>query len=183
MSGPRDARDLTGAGDNNLIGIDARHDLPPRRREEPEPQSAACGRTTASGTADYAAGFERDYPNDLWNVMLSGKRIGENFKPAMGFVPRTGIHSGDLYVAFQPRPERFGIRQFFFEVEPTLITDLQGRVENWRVFTAPFNVRTIRGTSSGTTSRPSSTSTRPSRSSPASSSLPARTERHAFAPK
>ena len=63
----------------------------------------------------------------------------------MGFVPRTGIHSSDLYVAFQPRPERFGIRQFFFEVEPTVITDLHGPLENWRVFTAPFNVRTESG--------------------------------------
>ena len=94
---------------------------------------------------DYAAGFELDYPNDLWNVVLTSKRIGDHFDAAMGFVPRAGIHSTDLYTAFQPRPGRFGIRQFFFEVEPTLITNLRGRVENWRVFTAPLNVRTESG--------------------------------------
>ena len=63
----------------------------------------------------------------------------------MGFAPRTGIHSTNAYAAFQPRPARWGIRQFFFELQPTYITDLEGRVESWRVFTAPFNVRTESG--------------------------------------
>jgi uncharacterized protein DUF5916 len=137
----------TGAGDNYLVGVDARFATSHFDGGKSLSLSLYGLRTddAASGTADYAAGFELDYPNDLWNVMLSGKRIGENFKPAMGFVPRTGIHSGDLYVAFQPRPEGLGIRQFFFEVEPTFVTNLQGRVENWRVFTAPFNVRTESG--------------------------------------
>jgi uncharacterized protein DUF5916 len=137
----------TGLGDNSLIGVDARFATSHFRGGKSLSLSLYGLRTDdgASGKVDYAAGFELDYPNDLWNVMLSGKRIGESFQPAMGFVPRTGIHSTDLYVAFQPRPERFGIRQFFFEVEPTLITNLHGRVENWRVFTAPFNVRTESG--------------------------------------
>ncbi|HKW50901.1 MAG TPA: DUF5916 domain-containing protein, partial [Candidatus Eisenbacteria bacterium] len=137
----------TGAGDNTLVGVDARFATSHFRGGKSLALSLYGLRTddAASGTVDYAAGFELDYPNDLWNVMLTGKRIGENFRPAMGFVPRTGIQSTDLYVAFQPRPERFGIRQFFFEVEPSLITNLHGVVENWRVFTAPFNVRTESG--------------------------------------
>jgi hypothetical protein len=137
----------TGAGDNDLIGVDARFATSHFRGGKSLSLNLYGLRTddAASGKVDYAAGFELDCPNDLWNVMLSGKRIGESFRPAMGFVPRTGIHSSDLYVAFQPRPERFGIRQFFFEVEPSLITSLHGRVENWRVFTAPFNVRTESG--------------------------------------
>jgi Domain of unknown function (DUF5916) len=137
----------TGAGDNSLVGVDARFATSRFRGGKNLSLSLYGLRTDdgASGKVDYAAGFELDYPNDLWNVTLSGKRIGKNFRPAMGFVPRTGIHSSDLYVAFQPRPERWGIRQFFFEVEPSLITDLHGRVENWRVFTAPFNVRTESG--------------------------------------
>jgi Domain of unknown function (DUF5916)/Carbohydrate family 9 binding domain-like len=137
----------TGAGDNSLVGVDARFATSRFRGGKNLTLSLYGLRTDdgASGKVDYAAGFELDYPNDLWNVTLSGKRIGENFNPAMGFVPRTGINSTDLYVAFQPRPERWGIRQFFFEVEPSLITNLHGRVENWRVFTAPFNVRTESG--------------------------------------
>ena len=52
------------------------------------------------------------------------------------------------YVAYQPRPEGgpFGwVQQFFFEVEPTLVTSLSGETETWRVFMAPFNVRTHSG--------------------------------------
>jgi hypothetical protein len=137
----------TGGGDNSLVGVDARFATSHFKGGKNLGLNLFGLRTDdgASGKADYAAGFELDYPNDRWNVTMTGKRIGDNFNPAMGFVPRTGIHSGDLYVAFQPRPERFGIRQFFFEVEPTLIASLRGRLENWRVFTAPFNVRTESG--------------------------------------
>jgi hypothetical protein len=63
----------------------------------------------------------------------------------MGFVPRPGIRKTDLNVAFQPRPERWHIRQFFFEFRPGYITNLQNRIENWRIFTAPFNARTESG--------------------------------------
>src|SRR5206468_4582778 len=36
-------------------------------------------------------GFGVRYPNDLWNVNLDWKQIEENFRPALGFVPRTGV--------------------------------------------------------------------------------------------
>jgi Domain of unknown function (DUF5916) len=137
----------TGAGDNSLIGVDARLATSHFKGGKNLSLSLYGLRTDdrASAKVDYAYGFKLDYPNDLWNVALNWKRIGEGFDPAMGFVPRTGIRSTDLYIAFQPRPGRWGIRQFFFEVEPTYLTNLQGRVENWRVFTAPFNVRTESG--------------------------------------
>ncbi len=137
----------TGAGDNSLIGVDARLATSHFRGGRNLSLSLYSLRTDdrASAKVDYAYGFKLDYPNDLWNVALNWKRIGEGFDPGMGFVPRTGIRSTDLYAAFQPRPGRWGIRQFFFEIEPTYLTNLQGRVENWRVFTAPFNVRTESG--------------------------------------
>jgi hypothetical protein len=137
----------TGAGDNSLVGVDARFATSHFRGGKSLSLSLYGLRTDdqASARVDYAYGARLDYPNDLWNVTLSWKRIGEGFDPAMGFVPRTGIRRTDLYAAFQPRPGRWGIRQFFFELEPTYITNLQGRVESWSVFTAPFNVRTESG--------------------------------------
>jgi len=96
-------------------------------------------------TRGTASGFTIDYPNDRWDVALSWKQIGENFQPALGFVPRVGIRKTDLNMAFQPRPEGWGIRQFFFEFRPTYISNLENRLENWRVFTAPFNTRTESG--------------------------------------
>jgi hypothetical protein len=85
------------------------------------------------------------YPNDRWDLSLNWKQIGDNFQPALGFVPRIGIRKTTARIAFQPRPKRWGIRQFFFELEPEYITNLGNRVENWRFFIAPFNVRTESG--------------------------------------
>ncbi len=99
----------------------------------------------SSGKRDSAGGLRLDYPNDRWDVALNWKQIGEAFNAAMGFVPRTGIRKTDLSITFAPRPERWGIRQFFFELMPTYITSLQNRLENWRIFTAPFNARTESG--------------------------------------
>ena len=93
----------------------------------------------------YAGGVGLRYPNDRWDVSLDWKQIGAGFQPALGFVPRAGIRKTVARVAFQPRPKRWGIRQFFFEWEPEYITNLQNQVENWRLFTAPFNARTESG--------------------------------------
>ncbi len=93
-------------------------------------------------------GMKIDYPNDLWDVALRYNDFGEALDPALGFLPRPGTRQYDLYVAYQPRPQRgllAWVRQFFFEVEPVVVTDLHGQTESWRVFTAPFNVRTQSG--------------------------------------
>jgi Domain of unknown function (DUF5916) len=136
-----------GTGGNSLIGVDARLATSHFRGDKNLSLSLYAMRTddAVSKHVDSAFGVEVDYPNDLWNAQLWWKQIGDRFDAAMGFVPRTGIRKSDLYVAFQPRPGRFGIRQFFFEVEPTVITNLHGRLENWRVFTAPINLRAESG--------------------------------------
>jgi hypothetical protein len=137
----------SGTGANDLIGFDSRLATSRFRGGKNLSLDVYALRTddSASRRVDYAYGFRLDYPNDLWDVFLHWKRIGEGFNAAMGFVPRTGIRKTNLGIAFQPRPERWGVRQFFFELEPELITNLHGRVENWRVFTAPFNLRTESG--------------------------------------
>ncbi len=93
-------------------------------------------------------GFKVDYPNDLWDIAAVFRRFGEALDPKLGFLPRPGTRQYDTYVAFQPRPQGgpFGwVRQFFFEIEPTLVERLDGTNESWRVFIAPFNVRTQSG--------------------------------------
>jgi hypothetical protein len=93
-------------------------------------------------------GFDVEYPNDLWNVILHFDDFGDSLVPALGFLPRPAIRQYDLYAAYQPRPQGgvFGwVRQFFFEAEPHLVTDLSGVTETFRVFMAPFNVRTQSG--------------------------------------
>jgi hypothetical protein len=136
-----------GTGDNTLLGADLRLATSRFRGGQNLSLDLWGMRTSdqASGRNDHAWGFKLDYPNDLWDANLSFKRIGDFFAPGLGFVPRTGIQKTGLAISFKPRPERFGIRQFFFEVVPEYVTNLEGRVESWSVFTAPLNLVTESG--------------------------------------
>ncbi len=137
----------SGDGRNTLVGGDARFATSTFRGSQHLAFDlfALASDDGASGRRDGAFGFRLEYPNDLWDGSVSWKQIGDAFRPALGFVPRTGIRKTSVDLAFQPRPGRFGVRQLFFELHPDYITDLHGRVESWRVFAAPFNVRTGSG--------------------------------------
>lgn len=90
-------------------------------------------------------GFKIDYPNDLIDTALVFTQIGENFNPALGFVRRTGIRRYTWFFQYKPRPEWKLVRQFFFEFGVFYTTDLHGRKLEWRIFTAPINLRTESG--------------------------------------
>jgi hypothetical protein len=97
------------------------------------------GRDSLSGDKS-AFGLKIDYPNDLWNVYGTFKRIGDGFDPSLGFVPRNDINNYGLGVNFMPRPKVKGVRQLYFETEFSYITDLKNRWESYSLFTAPINV-------------------------------------------
>lgn len=89
-----------------------------------------------------AFGFTFDYPNDLWDIYASYRRIGEDFDPSLGFVPRRGVKMYSLSVDYMPRPEKIKfIRQFFFESYYSLITDIENHWQSYKVFTAPIHFR------------------------------------------
>lgn len=92
-----------------------------------------------------AFGGKLDYPNDLWDLAFTYRRVGDGFDPSLGFVPRPGIQSFNLNLVYQPRPRGrilgLPVRQMFNEFFNTLVTDLHGRWESYRVFTAPINWR------------------------------------------
>lgn len=92
-----------------------------------------------------AWGARIDYPNAVWDMAASFKRIGDGFQPALGFVPRPGVQIATASVAYQPRPSRpigpFHVRQMFHEFEATYVEGLDGRWQSYRVFTAPINWR------------------------------------------
>ena len=135
-----------GTGTNNLLGADARFATSKFRGDKNVSLDLFLERTSDQRLGqDYAGGFGLSYPNDRWDLFLNWKQIGDAFQPALGFVPRVGIRTTNARIAFQPRPKRWGIRQFFFELEPLYITNLENRLENWRFFIAPFNVRTESG--------------------------------------
>ena len=87
-----------------------------------------------------AAGFKIDYPNDKWELGLTGKRIGRDFDPSLGFVPRRAVFLYNATVNNRVRL-RGPVQQLTHEFEPSLATDLSGRWESYRIFTAPINWR------------------------------------------
>jgi hypothetical protein len=130
-----------GTGSNTLVGADIRLATSTFRGDKNLSSSVFFLRTDdgATGTTDYSFGGNVDYPNDLWNCSFGWRQIGENFRPALGFVPRQGIRRISPGIEFKPRPGRLGIRQLFFQVEPVWVSDLHNVVQSWEVFSSPLN--------------------------------------------
>ncbi|HEY6224579.1 MAG TPA: DUF5916 domain-containing protein [Gemmatimonadales bacterium] len=80
-----------------------------------------------------------DYPNDLWDVSLRYKHIGQNFSPSLSFVPRNGIQLWQVEAGFRPRPSWPLVRQMFFEFNPALVSDLHGRWESYILSFKPLD--------------------------------------------
>ena len=93
------------------------------------------------GRDSTAQGFKVGYPNDLVDLALTYKRIGRDFDPSIGFVPRRAVQLWNAGGDFSPRFASGPIQQMFFEFQPSLATDLSGRWESYRVFWAPLNWR------------------------------------------
>jgi hypothetical protein len=88
-----------------------------------------------------AYGAAVDYPNDLWDMNLIYKRIGRDFDPSLGFVPRRGVQLFNGQINNRTRLTRGPIQQLFYQFQPFLATDLSGRWESYQVFMAPVNWR------------------------------------------
>jgi len=142
--------DPSGTRKNSLLGLDAVW----RTSTFAGDKNFAVGLWGAGSAGDVGSGkrtgwgLKVDYPNDLWDLNVNFRELGDSLQPALGFVPRPGTRQYDVTAAYQPRPAGgpFGwVRQFFFEVEGSLVTDLSDRAQSWLVFTAPFNVTTQSG--------------------------------------
>lgn len=86
---------------------------------------------------DLAFGASLEAPNDLWRWRASAREVQENFNPALGFAPRTGVRNYQARLAYQPRPGN-AVRQYEFSAESELYTDLDNAVETARVELQPF---------------------------------------------
>ena len=91
------------------------------------------------GPDSSAYGATIDYPNDLWDIVVKYWRVGRDFDPSLGFVARPGVHAYAFNTEYMPRPGFWNIRQMFFEFRNSVVTDLQGRWESYRIWTAPVN--------------------------------------------
>ena len=88
-----------------------------------------------------AIGLKIDYPNDILDIAITSLRIGSDFSPSLGFVPRSGIKKYSVSAEYMPQPEFWSIRRFYFESEFSLITDINNNWQSWSVFLAPINTR------------------------------------------
>jgi hypothetical protein len=110
----------------------------------------AIGMEREGLTGDRGAwGAKLDYPNDLLDIALTYKRIGDGFQPSLGFVPRPGVQIIYFNVVHQPRPKKpvlgIPVRQMVNESLNTVVTDLSGNWESYRLFFAPVNWRLTTG--------------------------------------
>lgn len=130
-----------GTGDNSVVGLDANlrtssflgdHQLTGNLW-------AIASESEGLSNGQSAFGAAMAYPNDRWNWSWQAFEIQENFNPAMGFVPRTGIRRYDTEVGYYPRPGHH-IRQWQFEYSSSFVTDLEDELETGEVELQPFGL-------------------------------------------
>lgn len=136
--------DPTGAPGSYLLGVDATYQTS-RLRGNKNLILGGWGLVTDREglTGDrWAFGGMVDYPNDIWDVSLTYLRLGDGFDPALGFVPRRGIHklSGGSNYRIYPGGLSW-MRMANHQFRPTMIWGLDGKWESYRFFTAPVNWR------------------------------------------
>lgn len=135
--------DPTGRADAWTAGVDFTYRTSKFRKDKNLILAAwglANGREDLTGDRT-AFGVAVDYPNDLFDIFASYRRIGDGFDPSLGFVPRKAIQEYKGFITWLPRPDWSAVRSIRNELFFTLVTDLDNQWESYRVFTAPFNWR------------------------------------------
>lgn len=136
-----------GVGQSTLAGFDGVW----RTSEFLTNKNLFIGAWTAFTSGDASSGdrtgygFKIDYPNDLWDCFVSFNKYGESLDPALGFIPRRGIHRNDFVCEYRPRPRKDGpfgwVRQQFMDHRFYRVTNYQGLVESQHFIWTPINVQ------------------------------------------
>ncbi len=128
---------------NSLVGFDGQWRTDTWRGDTSVRADAFAMATWTDGASDnaHALGARLRFPNDPWTGSFEFREIGENFDPALGFVKRTGIRQYSAELNWKPRADRWdGVRQFDFELEPTLETSRDGLTLTKRLEIQPFGI-------------------------------------------
>ena len=145
--------DPDGIRRNTLAGVDAVY----RTSEFLGDKNFLVGVWGAAMTRDAGGGnrtgygIKVDYPNDRWDCFVSFHQFGELLNPALGFIPRPGVHRTDWACEFRPRPRKDGpfgwVRQQFMDHRFYRVTNHRGLVESQRFSWVPINVQMESGDS------------------------------------
>lgn len=98
-------------------------------------------RTPGKLGKDVFWGGEIVYPNDLLYLWYRRRRIGENYDPGVGFMPRIGVRESAVGSNYRPRPGFWNIRQVTFSFYYTSWYNLVHRQIETRTYrTVPLKV-------------------------------------------
>ena len=73
--------------------------------------------TTGVDGRDMSYGGELAYPNDDLNLVTRWLKVGENYNPALGFVPRKGVRVWSSKAEVRRRPKSMGLRSATAEIQ------------------------------------------------------------------
>jgi hypothetical protein len=82
-----------------------------------------------------------DYPNDQWDMRVWYRRIGRDFDPSLGFVPRRAMQRWNPAISNRTRFARGPIQDISVGVNPYITYDLHGQFEG---LDSPINVANAR---------------------------------------
>lgn len=123
--------DPTGRTDNALFGIDYMYRASNFFGGYVQ-ADAFYQRAFTSAEDDDSFGLRVEYPNDKWNWYVAARQVGEDFRPALGFVNRPGSRDFKGYWRRRFRP----VDSFFYwyQLGTTnwLVTDIDGNVQTRR---------------------------------------------------
>lgn len=85
--------------------------------------------STVNGN-DNAFGTTVSLPNEPWGGEFDFKQIGEHFRPALGFVNRTGIRESDAQVVRRKRLGNSYLLWYEFGARQTYVTGLNGNLQS-----------------------------------------------------
>ena len=89
---------------------------------------------------DQAFGATLEIPSDKLSAYLNLQHIEENFRPALGFVNRTGIQNASAGMRFRTRPEKGFWRAVNHKVDASLTTDMDGNTLSQSVVIEPIGL-------------------------------------------
>jgi hypothetical protein len=110
--------DPSGETSNQLAGVDLRLATSNFLGRQKNLNLMVFGSKTRTGGMEgheTSYGGEIAFPNDLLTLSQKWITIGENYNPALGFVPRRGVRIASTAAEYRPRPNVGGIRQLSFE--------------------------------------------------------------------
>jgi Domain of unknown function (DUF5916)/Carbohydrate family 9 binding domain-like len=135
-----------GAGSNNwnrAYGLDGNWQASANQRF-----AAFVARTDTPGTvgSDYAARGAYNFTNNLWQVTSGFSRVGNDFNPEVGFLPRRGYQRPEWRVFFQPQPKNIPwIRRIAPHTNGNVYYGLDGVMQSANVHLHPFEIQPRQG--------------------------------------